>query len=54
MSVNSDFLGKDVDFEDDLEDLGDPVGEEDDEKTGQGAGNHFFAFFLRLLVSGTS
>lgn len=43
-------LTKDVDFEDYLEDLGDPVGEEDDYKTGEGAGKHFFAFFLRFFV----
>lgn len=40
------FLGKDVDFEDDLEDLGDPVGGKDDEETNEGTSDHFFTFFL--------
>lgn len=30
--------------------MGNPVGEEDDKEAGEGAGNHFFTFFLRLFV----
>lgn len=45
-------LTEDVDFEDNLEDLGDPVGEEDDKEAGEGAGDHFFAFFLGFFVGG--
>jgi hypothetical protein len=47
------LLTEDIHLEDDLEDLGDPVGEEDDEKASEGAGDHFFAFFLGLFVGGT-
>lgn len=34
-----------------LEDLGDPVGEENDKKANNSAGDLFFAFFLRLFIS---
>lgn len=37
-----------------MEDLGDPVGEEDDDKAGDGTGDHFFTFFLGFFVGGTS
>ena len=43
----------DADFEDDLEDLGDPVGEENYEEASERTGDHFLAFFLRLFAGGT-
>ncbi len=46
-------LGDNVDFEDDLKDLGEPVGDKDNDKTGQGRGDHFFTLFLRLFVGGS-
>jgi hypothetical protein len=45
-----DVLGKDVDFEDNLEDLRDPVREENNGKASQRAGNHFLAFFLGFFI----
>ena len=46
------FLGEDVDFEDDLEKLSYPIGEEDDEESYQSTSYHVFAAFLGLFVSG--
>ncbi len=40
------LLTQNVNFKYHLEDLGDPVGEKDDEEAGKSAGDHFFTFFL--------
>lgn len=37
-----------------MEDLGDPESGKDEEKAGKRASDHFFAFFLTLLVSSAS
>lgn len=48
------LLTNDVDLEDNLENLGDPVSEEDDGKTKEGASDSFLTFFLSFFVGGTS
>lgn len=48
------FLGEDVDLKDDLEDLSDPVGEEDDNKADHSTSDLSFAGFLGVFVGGTS
>ncbi len=53
-SFLKDLLREYIDFEDDLEDLGDPIGEEDDKEAREGASDHFFTFFLSFFVSGAS
>jgi len=48
------WLAEDVDFEDNLEKLGDPIGSKNNKETYESAGDHFFTLVLSFFVSGAS